>query len=544
MDKHNYFDSKHNKVSRFVRQNETNINNILGLTHIADLIAKVTKNSTKEKKLPQSCEIICMSDPTQKETWGTKRKHPKEFNYAHSQEIKRLNWNQNKTTTSSKKVLFPELTKFDTPKKLAFDNSNSYQQEINNLEEYFQDIEEDIFTQINKSVTMLAKTKSTASINEVISADEVDTIVQNNYSDDEVDMVEVTKSTNNYLAINNFSDDMVEYTKPLVTYNKNAKCIQNTYKIMKNSLYDDPGMYEIPDRENIFVVGRYTLQKSKKSNIFYKSFMFNELQRKNINTTSQLRWLSDDTLDLASKIMTRNTNSYYIQHFSATLIFTCETLEELNMGKDFFLDTKKLEKYSYIFAILNIGAHWILIVVDVKNETFYYMDPNKTECSSKKFFNRWIDFTKYYDEIYGTFELSLINWKFKTLYINDIPKQKDGINCGVLCLMHIDYLINFHKRSDSDRFKCPEVYRHYIKTMLLRTSDKMLEFCIKCGENKYFKEYSNSDDTQLIECYICKRWVHFGCYFSYTTGETYPFSHWQKETTKFQCFLNHKNLNK
>lgn len=43
LDKHNYFTEKRNKVDRFVRENECNINNILKLTQISVLLDKVSK---------------------------------------------------------------------------------------------------------------------------------------------------------------------------------------------------------------------------------------------------------------------------------------------------------------------------------------------------------------------------------------------------------------------------------------------------------------------------------------------------------------------
>lgn len=181
----------------------------------------------------------------------------------------------------------------------------------------------------------------------------------------------------------------------------------------------------------------------------------------------------------------------------------------------------------------------MLIVVDFKNEIFYFMDPLKKQCCSEKYFKRWIEFTKLYDRINETAELSVIKWKFKTMYENNIPKQQDGSNCGVLCLMHIDYLSNHQSNSNADRFKCPEVYRDYTKSLLLRNSDKMVNMCLKCGEKMYINEYVNSEDTQMIQCDYCQRWIHFGCYHNDTTENKHPFSYFNQKSTKYQCFLNH-----
>lgn len=62
-----------------------------------------------------------------------------------------------------------------------------------------------------------------------------------------------------------------------------------------------------------------------------------------------------------------------------SLIFNCKALKDLNLRK------KKLLEYIYIFAILNISQHWILIVVEFKKETFNNMDPFKAEFLSKKY---------------------------------------------------------------------------------------------------------------------------------------------------------------
>lgn len=124
-----------------------------------------------------------------------------------------------------------------------------------------------------------------------------------------------------------------------------------------------------------------------------------------------MRWLSDDTIDLAAKIIVNKTANYYMSNCLAQMLFVnSECISQITLinEKRFSFHSLNLKSYNYIFIVLNIRAHWILLVVDMKCAILYWMDPYKSKFTNDMYLNKWKALVGIYDKVNGT-DLSSMN---------------------------------------------------------------------------------------------------------------------------------------
>lgn len=114
----------------------------------------------------------------------------------------------------------------------------SEQNEFHNLDEYFLYNEENVFSHINKYISHSLQNKDKANDNSTTSV----------------------RKKSKTLNLKKITVDCVNF----ITYDPNAKCIKNTFKIMYNGPNDNRVMYEMPQMN--FVVGKKTRSKFRQKN--------------------------------------------------------------------------------------------------------------------------------------------------------------------------------------------------------------------------------------------------------------------------------------
>jgi hypothetical protein len=98
---------------------------------------------------------------------------------------------------------------------------------------------------------------------------------------------------------------------------------------------------------------------------------------------------------------------------------------------------RDFKTYNNIIGFLNLNQnHWAVIYADKVSRTFFYIDPfiaNESEINMG--FKKWVKFM----ESRPTGDFPKINsWKVGS-FKHD--KQKDVVNCGLLCVMFLECLI-------------------------------------------------------------------------------------------------------
>lgn len=171
------------------------------------------------------------------------------------------------------------------------------------------------------------------------------------------------------------------------------------------------------------------------------------------------------------------------------------------------LGNMDFQDFDFLFNIdnkINImpilsGAHYTLIVCDLKKMTFAFLDPlidpsvsfqkDKTKLMFQKL-SSFIDiFNKYIPQkIY-----------IRNLKIVEVPhvKQSDNYNCGIFVLYFIECFLK-GKPLNVEFYTAS--YRDEIKEFLLETSRDMRNYCLQCGRL--------ANDGDVSQCKRCGRKIH------------------------------------
>lgn len=141
------------------------------------------------------------------------------------------------------------------------------------------------------------------------------------------------------------------------------------------------------------------------------------------------------------------------------------------------------------------AGHWTLIILDRKNNEFYYFDSAKNVSQQNEAA----------DEAFLQFGKFLNNYKklgLKTEYKNIYQKyqtqpKRDTYNCGIFLLYFVDQFLDA-----KDRKLNPKDYRIMLKNVCLKESESMQNICRKC-----FKEAG----SQIVQFSSCLSWYHVRC---------------------------------
>ncbi|XP_048854583.1 uncharacterized protein LOC125722465 [Brienomyrus brachyistius] len=146
----------------------------------------------------------------------------------------------------------------------------------------------------------------------------------------------------------------------------------------------------------------------------------NKLYDHSFRTLQGNEWLSDEVIDAYVHYILEKQQKPIHQMCAvvATSLFT---------GKFRTLMKMKFPVVEKWACPVNVGAHWILVVVDIPLKKIILMDPFGNEASyERRILRNWRNFMKQRGD-----DESRATWTVATLQHN---KQRDGSSCGVFIL--------------------------------------------------------------------------------------------------------------
>ncbi|XP_051949318.1 uncharacterized protein LOC127620216 isoform X2 [Xyrauchen texanus] len=150
---------------------------------------------------------------------------------------------------------------------------------------------------------------------------------------------------------------------------------------------------------------------------------------------------------------------------------------------------------------VNVGAHWILVIINMPEKTLLLIDPMGNECSyGHKILRNWRNFLKL------RCDGQTAQWQLRTLKHD---QQMDSSSCGVLVLNFAErYLLT---GTISDVQTTPEAVssaRIKVACALLGCRGNAEEYCVLCS---MLEDDPNESMIEMVQCERCNRWAHFKC---------------------------------
>lgn len=217
------------------------------------------------------------------------------------------------------------------------------------------------------------------------------------------------------------------------------------------------------------------------------------------NTLNPGQYLSNVLFHIYTELLSHYNMAPTIKIWSifktSLLLFDISTLEKSFFLDPFFVDI--FDKINLIPILKN--SHFTLIVANLKNNTFTYIDPFGTNIEQGrdmlKRFNIFLNKLNQMTNISFDTSLEII----RTEHI----RQRDGYNCGIYVIHFIECV--FKNKHFSENFS-PDEKRYEMKKFLLQKSEDMRHRCLKCG--KLLKSFHGS-----VQCNVCKRYIEQKCVF-------------------------------
>ncbi|CAG9771384.1 unnamed protein product [Ceutorhynchus assimilis] len=248
-------------------------------------------------------------------------------------------------------------------------------------------------------------------------------------------------------------------------------------KLYPNGNVSDVNYYNFKDFK--FIVGIYPGAEP-----------FEKLDSIDFQSLSGNNWFTNWALDIVFHILTKNRDINYIPQHHAHKIFTLGSYKFKESGM------KISNKKQIICLDLQSQCHWCLVVCNVNQKLFYYINPTGSSLTETK--NKMSVFLK-------KCSISENGWTPKILFH---PKQKDSCSCGPYVTSFAVKIIN----GDENLCTClePEDQRFFLKELLLREASDMKDKCVVCGEDTL-----NITSTDLkidwVQCDHCIRWYMLRC---------------------------------
>ncbi|XP_051955409.1 uncharacterized protein LOC127624640 [Xyrauchen texanus] len=160
----------------------------------------------------------------------------------------------------------------------------------------------------------------------------------------------------------------------------------------------------------------------------------------------------------------------------------------------------KLPTASTWICPVNVGGHWILVIVKMDEKSLLVLDPLGNEnMYQRKMLRNWRNFWK-------TRNVSEGPWTIQTAKHN---LQQDGSSCGVLILMFAELILQGRSvcvaQTDTEEVSAARVK---IAATLLECKDGVEDLCVSCNMLQFDAE---EDFTEMVQCDICSRWTHKEC---------------------------------
>eukprot|EP00794_Sanderia_malayensis_P001400 gene1400-1546_t len=227
-------------------------------------------------------------------------------------------------------------------------------------------------------------------------------------------------------------------------------------------------------------------------------------------------FISDKIIDAYLLLLSRK----YSNPNRKILVLACCIMTEICQGLCYKpkLTKIKMEEFDVILGGYNTSnCHWNLVTLKPKEGQIMFLNPmGEQESQTSKLTKNWKVFWRMRIKALGADD---IPWNYSPVVH---PKQRDSYNCGIYILKFAEALLldgNGGSTRFSDSREDLEKYRKEIAEQLIECSDdKETGWCSICGLYR-------SEDSEIMACTICSRWIHTNC-----KGETML-----QEGESFEC---------
>lgn len=210
------------------------------------------------------------------------------------------------------------------------------------------------------------------------------------------------------------------------------------------------------------------------------------------------QYLSNVLLDHCIQLLynQKSLDNSYVKNF---LILPSKTSELMlyhpdDLSKDFFMALPDFTKKVIVIPILR-HQHFTLLVVNMLQFTYSYLDPLRGSHNSEIIFTKFQKFLKLYNSFR---QISLTTYGFQKSNINQCY-QKDSFNCGIYVIFYVNSLLSGTALDEEIK---PNEYRVFLQTLLIRSSENMTNLCIECAGNL---------GEKFLKCVVCLRGTHVLC---------------------------------
>ncbi|XP_077078681.1 sentrin-specific protease 1-like [Siphateles boraxobius] len=205
-------------------------------------------------------------------------------------------------------------------------------------------------------------------------------------------------------------------------------------------------------------------------------------------------WLADEVIDAYLHLVVEKQQNHIHQ-------LCAVVARSLFAGQFRCLGKMKFPIEDIWLCPVNVGAHWILVIINMPEKTLLVIDPMGNERSYEhKILRNWRNFLKLRcDE-------QTAQWQLRTLK-HDL--QMDSSSCGVLVLNFAEqYLLTGTISNVQTTPEAVSSARMKVACTLLGCRGNAEEYCVLCS---MLEDDPNESMIEMVQCESCNRWAHFKC---------------------------------
>jgi hypothetical protein len=268
--------------------------------------------------------------------------------------------------------------------------------------------------------------------------------------------------------------------------------------VLPNGLFENPVFYEVNDDTN-YVITKYDLGESTLCRLWSTDFL----------SLSGESWLTGDVIDMVLKLKIFPYKEWLlIDHNHTQSIFGGEGITGEN-APNFQTLNANFAGVTHIIMPWVDNGHWRLVIANMITKEFVLLDPRGPPRRQPKVVNitnlknKFRNFMKLVDERLGNESALSQGWTIGQIKI-ELPRQKDGFNCGIYILMFFDIIFLTTPKNELGRWK-PDSCRTIYQKILLQKSVNMQNACQNCGATE------SQQRICAVVCKTCKRKVCTYC---------------------------------
>ena len=311
------------------------------------------------------------------------------------------------------------------------------------------------------------------------------------------DLKEKTRSVNNedreiFSYVSTFLNDIQEIQPSITCYNDRdvvmfedenittEELIKETSDVLisryqnlstsvtTNQTYD--GRFNVLRDISTVIEANHIINQSDKQNeiAINHGDRHNSFTYKQIQTLQPEKWLVNTIVQSYCEML--SDRDIYIYKTKTMVIYPINFFDITYFGsnkyvfKEFYFKKNNLEGLKMLYFPALYEGHYFLLSYNFDNKTISYYDSMFEQKRGRGFMNV---LSRYISELYKLKGLTLTKSEIVCSYVNNIPQQDNGSDCGIYMLAFLDLLIDHIPLTE---FKCKHVptYRQVILCHLFK----------------------------------------------------------------------------